>query len=117
MVRGAARCGAIGYRCKPDAARRVSRGGVVVYRKPTRVARAASTLHSFNLSLSLSLSRPLTVHSLYPHVTLHITRRLDPPKLESSVIGGSEAEWLACWTRAQKGPGSNRSRDAVGKQS
>jgi len=26
---------------------------------------------------------------------------------------GSVAEWLACWTRAQKGPGSNRSRDAV----
>ena len=28
--------------------------------------------------------------------------------------GGSVAEWLACWTRAQKSPGSNRSRDAVG---
>jgi len=28
--------------------------------------------------------------------------------------GGSVAEWLACWTHAQKGPGSNRSRDAVG---
>jgi len=27
---------------------------------------------------------------------------------------GSVAEWLACWTEAQKGPGSNRSRDAVG---
>jgi len=24
------------------------------------------------------------------------------------------AEWLACWTRVQKGPGSSRSRDAVG---
>ena len=24
--------------------------------------------------------------------------------------GGSPAEWLACWTQAQKGPGSNRSR-------
>ena len=32
----------------------------------------------------------------------------------SSVRGGSVAEWLACWTQAQKGPGSNRSRDAVG---
>ena len=30
------------------------------------------------------------------------------------VQGGSVAEWLACWTQAQKGPGSNRSRDAVG---
>ena len=28
--------------------------------------------------------------------------------------GGWEAEWLACWTQAQKGLGSNRSRDAVG---
>ena len=25
-----------------------------------------------------------------------------------------QAEWLACWTQAQKGPGSNRSRDAIG---
>jgi len=29
-------------------------------------------------------------------------------------LGGSVAEWLACWTQAQNGPGSNRSRDAVG---
>ena len=28
--------------------------------------------------------------------------------------GDSVAKWLACWTRAQNGPGSNRSRDAVG---
>ena len=26
----------------------------------------------------------------------------------------SVAEWLACWTQAQRGLGSNRSRDAVG---
>ena len=29
------------------------------------------------------------------------------------LFGGSVAEWLACWTQAQKGPGSNRSH-AVG---
>ena len=29
-------------------------------------------------------------------------------------MGGSVAEWLACWTQVQKGAGSNRSRDAVG---
>jgi len=29
-------------------------------------------------------------------------------------LGGSVAEWLACWTQAQKGLGSNCSRDAVG---
>ena len=28
--------------------------------------------------------------------------------------GGSVIELLACWTQAQKGPGLNRSRDAVG---
>jgi len=27
--------------------------------------------------------------------------------------GGSVAEWLACWTQAQMGQGSNRRRDAV----
>ena len=30
-----------------------------------------------------------------------------------SDMGASVAEWLACWTQARKGPGSNRSRDAV----
>jgi len=29
-------------------------------------------------------------------------------------MGGSVAEWLACRTQAQKGRGSNRSRDTVG---
>ena len=28
--------------------------------------------------------------------------------------GGLVAEWPACWTQAQKGPGSCRSRYAVG---
>jgi len=31
-----------------------------------------------------------------------------------AVYTGLVAEWLAWWTRAQKGPGSNLSRDAVG---
>ena len=31
-----------------------------------------------------------------------------------AVITTEVGEWLACWTQAQKGPGSNRSRDAVG---
>ena len=30
------------------------------------------------------------------------------------ILGGSVAEWLACWTQALKSLGSNRSRDAVG---
>ena len=29
-------------------------------------------------------------------------------------VSGSVAEWLACWTQAQKGLGSNRSHNAVG---
>jgi len=33
--------------------------------------------------------------------------------LYTPLEGGSVAEWLACWTQAQKGLGSNRSRDAV----
>jgi len=39
-----------------------------------------------------------------------------PDMYPSTVVfeGGSVAEWLACWTQALKGPGSNRSRDAVG---
>ena len=32
----------------------------------------------------------------------------------TTLLGCSVAEWLACWTQAQKGPGSNRSRDADG---
>jgi len=33
--------------------------------------------------------------------------------LTTIYLGGSVAEWLACWTQAQKDLGSNRSRDAV----
>ena len=29
-------------------------------------------------------------------------------------MGGLVAEWLVCWSQAQKGPGSNRSHDAAG---
>ena len=29
-------------------------------------------------------------------------------------LADSVTEWLACWTQAQKGSGSNRSRDVVG---
>ena len=31
-----------------------------------------------------------------------------------AVGAGSVAEWLACWTQSQNGPGSNCSRDTVG---
>ena len=32
----------------------------------------------------------------------------------TELLDGSVAEWLVCWTQAQKGLGSNRRRDAVG---
>jgi len=37
-------------------------------------------------------------------------------RVVSLLDSGTEglAEWLACWTQAQKGLGSNRSRDADG---
>jgi len=35
-------------------------------------------------------------------------------KTQLCVQGGSVAEWIACWTQAQKGLGLNRSRDADG---
>ena len=37
-----------------------------------------------------------------------------PYSLLYNVRGDSVAERLACWTQAQKGLGSNRSRDTVG---
>jgi len=39
-----------------------------------------------------------------------------PPRLRTAAAAGpsnTDRQWLACWTRAQKGPGSNCSRDAV----
>jgi len=33
--------------------------------------------------------------------------------VSNTEVDDSVAEWLACWTQAQKGLGSNRSRDAV----
>ena len=44
------------------------------------------------------------LHPLTPHIMPRYTHKQ----------GSSAAEWLVCWTQAQKGPGSNRSRDAVG---
>ena len=57
--------------------------------------------------------RIITIKTLqtHSHILFHHFCHLLPKR------GGSVAEWLACWTQAQKGPGSNRSRDAVGQQS
>jgi len=50
---------------------------------------------------------------VYVRVTL-TGKENDDNSFLSAILGGSVAEWLACWTQAQKGLGSNRSRDAVG---
>ena len=41
------------------------------------------------------------------------TTSLPRRQISSAPHDGAVAEWLACWTQAQKGPGSYRSRDAV----
>ena len=33
--------------------------------------------------------------------------------LARNISGGSVAEWIECWIQTRKGPGSNRSRDAL----
>ena len=43
---------------------------------------------------------------VFPRTTMRLYVALVRPLV-------SRAEWLACWTQAQKSPGSNRSRDAV----
>ena len=52
----------------------------------------------------------LVTHRFKRKIKRAAKRLAAPPR----VMGGSVAEWLACWTQAQKGLGSNRSRDAVG---
>jgi len=53
---------------------------------------------------------PLAHTSLSPKLYLVLISS----SVSAGLISVSVAEWLACWTQAQKGPGSNRSHDAVG---
>jgi len=46
-----------------------------------------------------------------------ILQNLSTLRQVTVIKGDSVAEWLACWTQAQNGLGSNRSHDAVGYQS
>jgi len=50
----------------------------------------------------------------WAHASPYHKRHLDRFSRFGTARGcGLEAEWLACWTQAQKGPGSNRSHDAA----
>ena len=73
------------------------------------------------LPLSIDISRPYgaqqQTHRM-PRLRWYdgTDRQTDARSFHNGIIayGGSVAEWLACWTQAQKGSGSNRSRYAVG---
>ena len=58
----------------------------------------------------------VTLHSVL--CTVVVCQLFNKPMIHCLIvyvsIGGSVAEWLACWTQAQKGVGLNRSRNAVG---
>jgi len=45
------------------------------------------------------------------YTDLELANKVDekPLSIHTHIRGGSVAEWLACWTHAQKGPGSNYS--------
>ena len=103
-------------------------------------ARAPEVLFSTRLSQQLSASSILQTSRLREEVIAPVRnyqiRRLRQQRFVRStwVIGAAAlwdpsvpsnfgetgdqvylvAEWLACWTQAQKGPGSNRSHNAVG---
>ena len=63
-------------------------------------------------STCLLLSTTTEPHHIHLAPISHLSTLI--PRTYCSDRGGSVVEWLACWTQAQKGPGSNRSRGAVG---
>jgi len=82
--------------------------------QPRRPVRGTSSRRSVSADRHqlASASTPRT-----PFETLcqeEVTQWLECRFPNSCIRGGSVAEWLACWTQAQKGLGSNRSRNAVG---
>ena len=64
---------------------------------------------SFNFCLHVSwVHRVIFIRTLLSVIGLTICSLV----FDSQCRGGSVAEWLACWTQARKGPGTNRSHDA-----
>jgi len=58
---------------------------------------------------SLWRQSPTSDTTVSQSLSLTLSSQIPPIRFIASV-----AEWLACWTQAQKVPGSNRSRDTVG---
>ena len=81
-----------------------------------RSSPTSGTLSSRALLAQASRERMTSMGYLHPPRIYIFTRIFGryKPIYNWSNLGGSVAEWLACWTRVQKGPGSNRSRDSVG---
>jgi len=77
---------------------------VLIFFRPPHDPHFASV--SFIPSFSQSLSLPFVLSPPPPFTSLI-------PVPSPLLTGGSVAEWLACWTQAQQGLGTNRSRDAV----
>jgi len=72
-----------------------------------------TSLHRICISALFDVTDVINFHTEY----LTATIQFNAAELLSSlrkVVDGSVTEWLASGTQAQKGPGSNRSRDAVG---
>ena len=56
----------------------------------------------------------LISHNYQSSYCLKLSTVIVTDELNVCVKCGSVAEWLACWTQAQKGLGANRSRGTVG---
>jgi len=63
------------------------------------------------LGLAITVCSSATLRTLPSYFGQLLSLEME---LQHLLSGGLIAEWLACWTQAQKDPGSNRSRDAVG---
>jgi len=78
-----------------------------------------NTIHCDKNTLKCKTKKTLNLIKLTEHVPqwIHYPVCSHQLLLLTWLVGGSVAEWLACWTQAEKGLGSNRSRDAVVWQS
>jgi len=86
---------------------------VILAHKPRLLDVAAQLKRSAHAALGLAITvcSSATLSTLPSYFGQLLSLEME---LQHLLSGGLIAEWLACWTQAQKDPGSNRSRDAVG---